>query len=111
LENTGSAKAIIGFVAEDATVSFTTSWIPEGPNLFAYVARDRGFWKKAGLDVSVLRGSGSGVGNDDAFPLRNLLGVQHLCRTYRFGGDFPSRFTVSFLGGMLVEKCAADRYR
>jgi NitT/TauT family transport system substrate-binding protein len=42
-------------------VSFTTSWIPEGPNLFAYVARDKGFWKKAGLDVSVARGSGSGA--------------------------------------------------
>ncbi len=42
-------------------VSFTTSWIPEGPNLFAYVAREKGFWKKAGLDVSVARGSGSGA--------------------------------------------------
>ena len=41
-------------------VSFTTSWIPEGPNLFAYVARDKGFWKQQGLDVSVARGSGSG---------------------------------------------------
>ncbi|WP_164225807.1 ABC transporter substrate-binding protein, partial [Stenotrophomonas maltophilia] len=41
-------------------MSFTTSWIPEGPNLFAYVARDKGFWKNAGLDVSVARGSGSG---------------------------------------------------
>lgn len=42
-------------------VSFTTSWIPEGPNLFAYVARDKGFWKNLGLDVSVARGSGSGA--------------------------------------------------
>ena len=42
-------------------VTFTTSWIPEGPNLFAYIARDKGFWKKAGLDVSVARGSGSGA--------------------------------------------------
>ena len=41
-------------------VTFTTSWIPEGPNLFAYVARDKGFWRKHGLDVSVARGSGSG---------------------------------------------------
>ncbi|KAA0970903.1 ABC transporter substrate-binding protein [Aureimonas fodinaquatilis] len=40
-------------------VTFTTSWLPEGPNLFAYVARDKGFWKNAGLDVSVARGSGS----------------------------------------------------
>jgi ABC-type nitrate/sulfonate/bicarbonate transport system substrate-binding protein len=35
--------------------------VPEGPNLFAYVARDRGFWKERGLDVSVARGSGSGT--------------------------------------------------
>ncbi len=49
-------------ISQGATkVSFTTSWIPEGPNLFAYVARDKGFWKKAGLDVSVARGSGSGA--------------------------------------------------
>jgi NitT/TauT family transport system substrate-binding protein len=42
-------------------VTFATSWVPEGPNLFAYVARDKGFWKNAGLDVSVARGSGSGA--------------------------------------------------
>lgn len=42
-------------------VTFTTSWIPEGPNLFAHVARERGIWKKYGLDVSVARGSGSGA--------------------------------------------------
>ncbi len=47
-------------LAQATKVSFTTSWIPEGPNLFAYVARDKGFWKKHGLDVSVARGSGSG---------------------------------------------------
>ena len=41
-------------------VSFTTSWVPEGPNLFATVARDKSFWGKHGLDVSVARGSGSG---------------------------------------------------
>ncbi len=47
-------------VAQGASrISFTTSWLPEGPNLFAYVARDKGFWKNAGLEVSVARGSGS----------------------------------------------------
>ena len=49
-------------IAQGASkVSFTTSWIPEGPNLFAYVARDKGFWKARGLDVTVARGSGSGA--------------------------------------------------
>ena len=43
------------------SLAFTTSWLPEGPNLFAYVARDRGFWRQRGLDVTVARGSGSGA--------------------------------------------------
>jgi NitT/TauT family transport system substrate-binding protein len=58
----GASRLSAPAIAQGASkVTFTTSWIPEGPNLFAYVARDRGFWKKAGLDVSVARGSGSGA--------------------------------------------------
>lgn len=61
-----SATAVLGLaapaIAQGPTkVTFTTSWVPEGPNLFAYVARDKGFWKRNGLDVSVARGSGSGA--------------------------------------------------
>ena len=62
----GSAAASLGISMPTIgqslkKVTFTTSWIPEGPNLFAYVARDKGFWKKQGLDVTVARGAGSGV--------------------------------------------------
>ena len=62
------------------------------------------------------RGHGSRVGlsilrNDDAFSLRDLLGVQHLCRAYRFGVELPRRFTLGFLGRVFVEEFAADRYR
>ena len=65
LRGLGAASALGAFAGPAlaqgaAKVSFTTSWIPEGPNLFAYVARDKGFWRKNGLDVSVARGSGSG---------------------------------------------------
>src|SRR4029077_13632375 len=51
------------------------------------------------------------LGNDDAFPLRYLLGVQHLCRVYRFGVGLPKRFTLGFLGRVFAEKFSADRYR
>jgi len=58
----GSASLAAPALSQGLTkVSFTTSWIPEGPNLFATIARDKGFWKKHGLDVSVARGSGSGA--------------------------------------------------
>src|SRR6202040_3569999 len=51
------------------------------------------------------------LGNDDAFPLRDLLSVQNLCRAYRFRGERPRRFTLGFLGRVFVEKFLADRYR
>ena len=58
----GAAALTFPAISQGMTkVTFTTSWLPEGPNLFAYVARDMGFWKKYGLDVSVARGSGSGA--------------------------------------------------
>jgi ABC-type nitrate/sulfonate/bicarbonate transport system substrate-binding protein len=40
-------------------VRFTLNWVPEGSNLFAWVARNQGFWKKRGLDVDIARGYGS----------------------------------------------------
>lgn len=42
-------------------VTFLTSWSPEGSNFYAWIARERGFWRARGLDVEVLRGSGSGM--------------------------------------------------
>src|SRR6516162_162430 len=49
------------------------------------------------------------LGNDDAFPLRDFLGIQHLCRAYGFSA--PSCFTLGFLGCVFFEKRAAYRYR
>src|SRR5271169_6408158 len=62
------------------------------------------------------RGQGSRVGlgllgNDDAFSLRDLLGVQHLCRAYWFGVELHRSFVLGFLGRVFVEKFSADRYR
>src|SRR6202051_1993070 len=42
----GLALATPAILQGAIKISFTTSWIPEGPNLFAYVARDKGFWKQ-----------------------------------------------------------------
>ena len=47
-------------VAQPLTkVKFTLPWVPEGSNCYAWVAKNKGFWKKRGLDVDVARGFGS----------------------------------------------------
>jgi hypothetical protein len=51
------------------------------------------------------------IGDDEAFPLRQLLGVQQLCWTYRFGVELTGCFTVGLFGGVFAKEFAADRYR
>jgi ABC-type nitrate/sulfonate/bicarbonate transport system substrate-binding protein len=40
-------------------IKFTLPWVPEGSNLYSFVAKNKGFWRKRGLDVEVFKGSGS----------------------------------------------------
>jgi NitT/TauT family transport system substrate-binding protein len=40
-------------------VTLTLSWVAEGASAYPYVARSKGYWSQAGLDVDIVRGSGS----------------------------------------------------
>jgi NitT/TauT family transport system substrate-binding protein len=40
-------------------VKFTLPWVVEGSTAYVYVAKARGFWEEAGLDVEISRGNGS----------------------------------------------------
>ena len=46
-------------VAEDE-IKLTLPWIPEGEVAFMFAAKQRGFWSKRGLNVTITRGFGSG---------------------------------------------------
>ncbi len=60
----GAIAAILGiasFTAHAADeVSFTFDWIYNGTHAGYYVARDKGYYRDAGIDVTLSRGSGSG---------------------------------------------------
>ena len=45
-------------------VSMILDWVYEGPNLGFLVAHDQGFYRDAGLDVTIAAGKGSGKGSD-----------------------------------------------
>ena len=60
----GAGGALVGrpgrAVAQALTkVQYTLPRVPEGSNLWTWVAKNRGLWKKRGLDVEVARGFGS----------------------------------------------------
>ncbi|MBR0659723.1 ABC transporter substrate-binding protein [Neoroseomonas oryzicola] len=46
--------------AQATRVRFTLDWAFQAPNAFALVAREKGYFREAGLDVTVDRGQGSG---------------------------------------------------
>jgi NitT/TauT family transport system substrate-binding protein len=47
------------FAQSAKKVRFTLPWLAGGSNLYVYVAQNKGYWKKRGLDVEVSRGYGS----------------------------------------------------
>ena len=57
------AVAATGFgrpaIAQQRNITFTLPWVPEGPNLIAFVAKANGYWSKAGLNVDIAKGTGS----------------------------------------------------
>src|SRR5260370_41963086 len=40
-------------------VTLTLSWVAEGASAYPYVAKSKGYWSEAGLDVDIIRGYGS----------------------------------------------------
>jgi NitT/TauT family transport system substrate-binding protein len=40
-------------------IKMTLPWLPQGSQLWAFVAKERGFWRQRGLDVEIVRGFGS----------------------------------------------------
>ncbi len=65
----GAATAGAGLMASDLAkpaiagvsphIKMTLPWLPQGSQFFAFVARNRGYWKSRGLDVEIVRGFGS----------------------------------------------------
>lgn len=55
-----SAALALVPVAAQESVSFALDWVVNGTHAGYFVAREKGFYKEAGLDVTISRGFGSG---------------------------------------------------
>jgi len=56
----GTSTLALPVLAQAARpIKLTLPWLANGSTLFTYVAKNRGFFKKRGLDVSISRGFGS----------------------------------------------------
>ena len=49
-------------ISQGATkIKMTLPWLPQGAQLFPFIARNKGYWRSRGLDVEIARGFGSGA--------------------------------------------------
>ena len=46
-------------IAKTYTVKFTLPWLAQGTSTFPFVGKEKGFFKKRGIDISISRGFGS----------------------------------------------------
>jgi NitT/TauT family transport system substrate-binding protein len=56
---TDLARPRVVFAQSTTPLKFTLLWVAEGSNLWTFVAKGMGFWKKHLLDVDIACGSGS----------------------------------------------------
>jgi ABC-type nitrate/sulfonate/bicarbonate transport system substrate-binding protein len=49
-------------ISQGATkIKMTLPWLPQGAQLFPFIARNKGYWRSRGLEVEIARGFGSGA--------------------------------------------------
>ncbi len=76
-------------------VRFTLDWAFQAPNAFALVARERGFYREAGVDVAIDRGQGSGGVPVSLTAGTHDVGYADLSPTLRFLSENPSRDVIA----------------
>lgn len=78
-----------------ARVRFTMDWAFQAPQTFGLIARERGFFRDAGLDVTIDRGQGSGGVPVSLAGGTHDMGYGDLSPTLRFVAENPSREVVA----------------
>jgi len=88
--------------AQATRVRFTMDWAFQAPQTFGLIARERGFFREAGLDVSIDRGQGSGGVPVALAGGTHDIGYADLSPTLRFVAEDPRRDVVAI--AMLHDK-------
>jgi NitT/TauT family transport system substrate-binding protein len=57
----GTALATPAISQGVTKIKMTLPWLPQGAQLFPFIARNKGYWRSRGLDVDIARGFGSGA--------------------------------------------------
>jgi len=80
-------------------VTFMQAWLPDGSNMFVYAAKNKGFYRKRGVDLDISRGYGSvaasqaiGSGKFDFGMAAVAAGVQQIAK----GLDIVHLGTVNY---------------
>jgi len=76
-------------------VRFTLDWAFQAPNAFPIVARERGFYREAGVDVAIDRGQGSGGVPVSLAAGTHDVGYADLSPTLRFLAENPTRDVIA----------------
>jgi NitT/TauT family transport system substrate-binding protein len=83
-------------------LKFTLDWALQGPNSYALLGREKGFFRAEGIDVAISRGFGSGRVPVDIAGGTFEMGQADINPTLKFMAENPN-------AGLIVVAIAADR--
>lgn len=81
--------------AQAMRVRFTLEWALQGPYAFVIAGERRGFFREAGLDISIVRGFGAGRVPIDIAAGTYDIGFADITPTIRFMAENPQRDLVA----------------
>jgi NitT/TauT family transport system substrate-binding protein len=88
--------------AAAARLRFTLDWALQGPNSYALLGREKGFFRAEGIDIALSRGFGSGRVPVDIAAGTFEMGQADINPTLKFMAENPN-------AGLVVVAIAADR--
>ncbi|MGX9963205.1 ABC transporter substrate-binding protein [Roseomonas sp. F4] len=98
----GLAAPRIGRAQAATRLRFTLDWALQGPNSYALLGREKGFFRAEGIDLALSRGFGSGRVPVDIAAGTFEMGQADINPTLKFMAENPN-------AGLVVVAIAADR--
>ncbi len=91
-----AAQLVVSSASADTPVRFTLDWLPQAPQAIFMLAKEKGYFKQNGLDVTIQRGFGSSDAITKTASGQFDIGLADVSTLIKFNAENPARRLIAF---------------
>jgi len=91
-----AAQLTMTSASADTAVRFTLDWLPQAPQAIFLLAKEKGYFKQAGLDVTIQRGFGSSDAIVKVAGGQFEIGLADVSTLIKFNAENPEKRLITF---------------